>query len=104
MGHARTLINVENAEDIAERIVSQALSVRQTEKLIKDLHQGNNQKEQKYTKNQDMAVIEGAISSQLGLKIKINDNNSKGKVMIRYNNLSELDLILKILNGKLESQ
>ncbi|WP_264339670.1 MULTISPECIES: ParB/RepB/Spo0J family partition protein [unclassified Wolbachia] len=103
MGHARALINVENAESIAEKIVSQGLSVRQTEKLIKDLHQNNNQKEQRYTRNQDMTVIEGAISSQLGLKIKINDNNSKGKVMIRYDNPNELDLILKILNRKLEA-
>jgi ParB family chromosome partitioning protein len=103
MGHARALINVENAESIAEKIISQGLNVRQTEKLIRDLHQSSNKKEQKYTQNQDIAAIEGAISSQLGLKIKINDNNSKGKVMIRYNNPNELDLILKILNRKLES-
>ncbi|QOD38679.1 ParB/RepB/Spo0J family partition protein [Candidatus Wolbachia massiliensis] len=101
MGHARVLINVENAESIAEKVVFQGLSVRQTEKLIKDLHQNNNQK---YTKNQDMAALEGTISSKLGLKIKINDYNSKGKVMIRYNNSNELDLILKILNRKLECQ
>ncbi|GFQ73467.1 probable chromosome-partitioning protein ParB [Trichonephila clavata] len=96
MGHARALINVENAESIAERIVSQGLSVRQTEKLIKDLQQKYDQKEHKCTKNQDIAALEGAISSQLGLKIKINDSNSKGKVMIRYNNPNELNLILKI--------
>ncbi|MDM8334825.1 ParB/RepB/Spo0J family partition protein [Wolbachia pipientis] len=102
MGHARALINVENAESIAEKIVSQGLSVRQTEKLIKDLHQGSNHKEQKYTKNQNIAIMGSTISSQLGLKIKINDNNSKGKVMIWYNNLNELDLILKILNRKPE--
>ena len=103
MGHASALINVENAESIAEKIISQGLNVRQTEKLIKDLHQSSDKKEQKYTQNQDIAAIEGAIVSQLGLKIKINDNNSKGKVMIRYNNPNELDLILKILNRKLES-
>lgn len=103
MGHARALINVENAESIAEKIISQGLNVRQTEKLIKDLHQSSDKKEQKYTQNQNIAAIEGAISSQLGLKIKINDNNSKGKVMIRYNNPNELDLILKIFNRKLES-
>lgn len=101
MGHARALINVENAESIAERIVSQGLSVRQTEKLIRDLHRNNDHKEQKYAQNQDMAALEGAISSQLGLKVKINDNNSKGKVMIQYNNPGELDLILKVLNRKL---
>ncbi|WCR58300.1 ParB/RepB/Spo0J family partition protein [Wolbachia endosymbiont of Ctenocephalides felis wCfeJ] len=98
MGHARALINVENAESIAEKIISQGLSVRQTEKLIRDLHHSNDQKEQKHTKNRDMAAIENTISSQLGLKIKINDNNSKGKVMIRYNNPDELNLILKVLN------
>lgn len=103
MGHARALVNVKNAENIAKRIVSQGLSVRRTEKLIKDLQQNNDQKEYKCTTNQDMAVLEGAISSQLGLKIKINDSNSKGKVMIRYNNSSELDFILKILNRRLES-
>lgn len=103
MGHARALINVENAESIAERIVSQGLRVRRTEKLIKDLQQNNDRKEHKFTKNQDMAVLEGAISSQLGLKVKINDSNSKGKVMIRYNNSNELDFILKILNRRLES-
>nr|WP_255586060.1 hypothetical protein [Wolbachia endosymbiont of Mansonella perstans] len=46
------------------------MNVRQTEKLIKDLHQSSDKKEQKYTQNQNIAAIEGAISSQLGLKIK----------------------------------
>jgi ParB family chromosome partitioning protein len=50
MGHARALINVENAEGTAEKIVSQGLSVRQTEKLVKGLHQSGNQKGQKYIK------------------------------------------------------
>lgn len=36
MGHAIALINVENAEDIADRIVSRSLSIRQAEKFIKD--------------------------------------------------------------------
>lgn len=100
MGHARTLINIENPEDIAETIVSQGLSVRQTEKLIKDLHENNNQISQQYAKNQDIAVIEREISFQLGLSVKISDNNSKGKVVIQYNNLNELDLILKILSKR----
>jgi ParB family chromosome partitioning protein len=93
MGHARALINIENAEDVAEKIIFQGLSVRKTEKLVKNLYKSNNQQDEK----KDIEVIEGAISSQLGLNIKINDNNSKGKVVIQYNNLNELDLILKIL-------
>ncbi|WP_225416115.1 hypothetical protein [Wolbachia endosymbiont of Brugia malayi] len=38
MGYARALTNIENAGSITEKIVSQSLSVRQTKKLIKDLH------------------------------------------------------------------
>ena len=100
MGHARALINIENAEDIADKIVSQNLSVRQTEKLIKNLQKGNSKENQQYEKekNQDIAAIEGAMSSQLGLSVKISDSNSKGKVVIRYDNLTELELIVKTLS------
>lgn len=95
MGHARALINVENAEEIAERIFSRNLSVRQTEKLIKDLHK--REKEDQEHKNHDITAIEDTISSQLGLSVKICDNKSRGTVVIKYNNLTELELIVKIL-------
>lgn len=100
MGHARALINVENAEDIAERIVSRSLSVRQTEKLIKDSHK--QKKENQQHKNNDITAIEDTISLQLGLNVKICDNNSKGTVVIKYNNLTELELIVKTLGKKID--
>lgn len=100
MGHARALINVENAEDIAERIVSRGLSVRQTEKLIKDSHK--QKKENQQHKNNDITAIEDTISLQLGLNVKICDNNSKGTVVIKYNNLTELELIVKTLGKKID--
>ncbi|HCE59688.1 MAG TPA: chromosome partitioning protein [Wolbachia sp.] len=100
MGHARALINVENAEDIAERIVSRGLSVRQTENLIKDSHK--QKKENQQHKNNDITAIEDTISLQLGLNVKICDNNSKGTVVIKYNNLTELELIVKTLGKKID--
>lgn len=100
MGHARALINVENAEDIAERIVSRSLSVRQTEKLIKDSYK--QKKENQQHKNNDITAIEDTIYLRLGLNVKIYDNNSKGTVVIKYNNLTELELIVKTLGKKID--
>lgn len=101
MGHARTLINVENQEDIAETIVSHGLSVRQTEKLIKGIQESYNQKtKDQQHKNQDIEAIEKAISFQLGLNIKISDSTSNGTVTISYNSLVELEMITKILSKK----
>lgn len=100
MGHARALINDENAEDIAERIVSRSLSVRQTEKLIKDSYK--QKKENQQHKNNDITAIEDTIYLRLGLNVKIYDNNSKGTVVIKYNNLTELELIVKTLGKKID--
>lgn len=100
VGHARALINIENAESIAEKVILQKLNVRQTEELIKRQKTDNGQKDQK---NQDTRLLERAISIRLGLKVKINDQSSKGKVTIQYNNLEEFNLILKNLGEKTEN-
>nr|WP_081326539.1 hypothetical protein [Wolbachia pipientis] len=75
MSHARTLVNVTKAEDIARKIFLHDLNVRQTEKLIRDLH--DQKKQNKRYKNHDISIIEDNISSKLGLDIKINDSNYK---------------------------
>lgn len=103
VGHARALINIENAESIAEKVVLQKLNVRQTEELIKRQKTDDGQKDQKDQKNQDTRLLERAISIRLGLKVKINDQNSKGKVTIQYSNLEEFNLILKNLGEKTEN-
>lgn len=100
VGHARALINIENAESIAEKVVLQKLNVRQTEELIKRQKTDDGQKD---PKNQDTRLLERAISIRLGLKVKINDQNSKGKVTIQYKNLEEFNLILKNLGEKTEN-
>ncbi|WP_333023304.1 ParB/RepB/Spo0J family partition protein [Wolbachia endosymbiont of Pentidionis agamae] len=99
-GHARALINVKNAEEVAKKIISQELSVRQTESLIQklqNLDQDNKISNELEQKN-NIKEIENTISSKLGLTVKINDNNSKGKITLQYNNINELDLILKKLS------
>ena len=99
LGHAKVLVNAKNAEVIAEKIISQKLSVREAEELITRKKTNNSPKRQK---NQDIRSIERAVSCRLRLKVKIHDKDSKGKVVIHYNNTNEFNLILKNLETRTE--
>ncbi|MBP5399854.1 MAG: ParB/RepB/Spo0J family partition protein [Alphaproteobacteria bacterium] len=95
-GHVRPLIGLENAEELAEKIIKKGLNVRQVEELVQ---QSKNVKPKKTkNKDQDIIDIENNIKHNLGLKIKISTaKNGGGKVVLSYSDLSELDKILDIL-------
>ena len=95
-GHVRPLIGLENAEEIAEKIIKKGLSVRQVEDLV---HQLKNAKPKIQKKiNPDIVDIENNIKQNLGLKIKISTaKNGGGKVVLSYSDISELDRILDML-------
>ena len=95
-GHVRPLIGMENAEEIAEKIIKKGLNVRQVEEFIQQIK--NSTPKTKKTKSQDIVDIEKNIKQHLGLKIKISaDQKGGGKVVLAYSDLSELDKILDIL-------
>ncbi|WP_240330846.1 ParB/RepB/Spo0J family partition protein [Sphingorhabdus sp. Alg239-R122] len=105
MGHARALINSENAAAIAKDVVAQGLSVRQTEKLVRGPRkQAEPPLETKSldSGNADIAAVERHLEDLLGLKVKItsDSNHSSGQVVIRYGNLDQLDLICQRLSGE----
>lgn len=95
IGHARSLLGVENAEKIAKEIVKKGLSVRQTEQLVKDkpLPVVKNMAE----KDKDVASLEKDLSELLGAKVAIHWNGKKGTVVIHYQTLEKLDIILQKL-------
>jgi len=106
-GHARALLSTMNAEVLADLIVKKGLSVRQTENLVKSSI--NNQTDKLKvidvsTHNKDDVEIrdlEKNITTDLGFNVKINNNsNNSGKVVIKYLDLDQLDLIRKRLLGK----
>ncbi len=106
-GHARALLSTMNAEVLADLIVKKGLSVRQTENLVKSSI--NNQTDKLKvidvsTHNKDDVEIrdlEKNITTELGFNVKINNNsNNSGKVVIKYLDLDQLDLIRKRLLGK----
>ena len=95
-GHVRPLIGMENAEEIAEKIVKKGLNVRQVEELVQQSK--NATPKVKKPQSQDITDIENNIKQRLGLKVKISANQKGGgKVVLAYSDLSELDKILDIL-------
>jgi len=100
MGHARALLAISNAAqqfDAARQIIKKGLSVRETEKLIRRLLDGDAKPAKKTpAQNADIRRLEIEVSEKLGAKVSF-DHTAKGagKLVINYNSLDELDGILK---------
>src|SRR5258707_2098667 len=99
-GHARALISADDASALAQRVVKEALSVRQTEQLAHE--KGVRTKPQKaraghIEKDPDTLALERRVSDILGLGVSIDHRNAGGTMHIRYSNLEQLDDILRRL-------
>lgn len=97
MGHARALLGLSGgaqfkaAKDVAER----GLSVRETERLVKKLANPETVKTVSKSKDPDTQRLENELSEKLGAKVHFQTGKGgKGKVVIEYNSLDELDGIL----------
>jgi len=101
-GHARTLVGLENAESIAEKIIDKGLTVRQTEELVNNIKNNTNSKPiSQKKKDPNLKELEKDLTKRMGMKIKINALTSeKGKISIEYKNPAELNSILELLDKK----
>jgi ParB family chromosome partitioning protein len=97
MGHARALLSLTQEAvqvKVAQKVALRQLSVRETERLVKNLLDGN--PPAKPVKiSVDIQRLEQQLAEQLGAKVAIRYNKrGRGKMVIEYNNLDELDGIL----------
>jgi ParB family chromosome partitioning protein len=92
-GHARALLDVDESEALAERIIRTGLNVRQTEALAKRARSGGPAPvaRRAKSKNADTAALESDLSEVLGLKVAIRDAGGEGEMRIAYKNLEQLD-------------
>ena len=101
MGHARALIGLDAAQQImmANRIVSQNLSVREVENLVKKIGAETNTKSHKITPNRDVLTLQNSLSEKIGAVVSISAKaNGAGVLKISYGNLNQLDdIIAKML-------
>jgi ParB family transcriptional regulator, chromosome partitioning protein len=109
MGHARALIGLDAAQQImlANKVVHQDLSVREVEKFVQQLiqqKQNIKNKQVKTNTNQDLQRLQETLAEQLGMSVSIqHQENGKGKLVIQYQNLDELDHLFKRLGLKLDN-
>ena len=101
MGHARALLSIQSPTqqlDVARQVINKGLSVRETERLVKRILEGGSRKPPKKapTQNADIRRLEIEVSEKLGAKVSVQHTaKGTGKLVISYNNLDELDGILK---------
>jgi ParB family transcriptional regulator, chromosome partitioning protein len=99
MGHARALLALEGEAQlkVAQHVVAKGLSVRETERLVKqtlEQPQGKNAKAAQ-KEDPDIRRLELDLGDKLGAKVGIQHGaQGKGKLVISYNSLDELDGIL----------
>ncbi len=103
-GHARCLVGLENARDLADKIIKEDMNVRQVEDFVakqKEKKAPETNKKTSKTKNDDILDIERNLNRNLGLRIKISPNRQGGgKVVLQYASVAELDMIINILEQK----
>lgn len=101
-GHARAILSVENPEEqysLAQKIFDEKLSVRDVEKLVKNLHKPV--KTKKVTENENLEIIyqdlEEKLKSALGTKVVISSKgDGAGKIEIEFFSHDDMDRLVEI--------
>ncbi|WP_036220017.1 ParB/RepB/Spo0J family partition protein [Marinobacter sp. ES-1] len=99
MGHGRAMLTLppEQQMEVARQVVAKSLSVRQTEALVRRIQQEKPATEDSGSKALDpnIRALQDDLSDRLGARVSIaHGKRGKGKVVIEYSSLDELDGIL----------
>lgn len=104
MGHARALLAIEHEElqiDTAKTVIEKGLSVRETEKLVKNILKPKQIRME--IPPVDKAVydqIQDRLKEVMGTKVSINPKkNGKGKIEIEYYSSEELERLIGLFSG-----
>ena len=101
MGHARALLGIDNKRqqaEIAAQVAQQKLSVRETEALVKRVasQPSGGSAESSSRPDANIRKLEADLSEKLGAKVQVqHSSGGKGKLVISYHTLDELDGILE---------
>lgn len=100
-GHAKVLLGIKDGEKLkaaAEKVAELELSVRETEKLVKQLLAGPKPEKElppiDYTK-----ALETAIQEKIGRTVKIKQNGIKSSITIGFSDNNDLETVLRLLCG-----
>jgi ParB family chromosome partitioning protein len=103
MGHAKVLLAVTGSRQVqlAQQVVARGLTVRATEKLVHQATSDTQASPRASARDPNIIQVEQQISEQLNAKTDlIHQSSGKGKVVIHYHSLAELDGLLQKFCGK----
>lgn len=108
-GHAKALLSISDGNmqfELAERVIEEDFSVRETEKIVKSLQQKQNtemieQKPQNTIQFDTTTYrsIENDLKGLFATKVKVSAQKNKGKIEIEYYSDDDLDRILTMFKG-----
>jgi ParB family chromosome partitioning protein len=103
VGHAKAILGIEGGEEqrlVAERILKQNLTVRDTEQLVEQLKTGKRQAGRVATtavKPPQVTDIENRLREKLGTQVALYHGRKKGRIVIEYIGNDELSRLLELL-------
>ncbi|MEP3052103.1 MAG: ParB/RepB/Spo0J family partition protein [Erythrobacter sp.] len=106
MGHARALVGRDDAATLAQRAVNDNLSVREIERMVRQVARkvpgaGDKGSSNGPAANADIEAVQRHLEDFLGLTVRIKSDSDprSGAVTIRYRTLDQLDLVCQRLTG-----
>jgi len=105
MGHARALLSIEDANKqrlLYEEILVKGLSVREVESLTRaktDIPVSAPAKKSVKPKDQDLVRLEESLQQRLGTKVRIQAKKKRGKIIVEYYSLDDLERILRLMGN-----
>ena len=102
-GHGRTLLAITNNDmqyELSQRIIDEKLSVRETERIVKNLLNDTNKTKERKEKelNSYYRDIKDKLQNHFGTKVNLSNKKNKGKIEIEYYSDEDLQRILDIIN------
>ena len=107
-GHARTLLGIEDMDmqyNVAVKVFDENLSVRQTEKLVKQINAEKDTKADKADKKDSQEELiyknyEEKLKLAIGTKVNINHKkNGKGKIELEYYSQEDFERIIELISN-----
>lgn len=102
--HGRTIINIDDPEKqkkICKKIISDGLSVRDTEKLAEkakdEIKPERKKRKKKSNKSHEVETVEQELREVLGTKVNISGSENSGKIELEYYSLDELNRLIDLL-------
>jgi ParB family chromosome partitioning protein len=99
-GQARPLLSIgdkKKLEEVAKKIYEQSLTVREVEELIAKITDGKRSEKSKSSRDPSIVMMESRIRTKFSAKVSVshNEKSGKGKIVLSYANMNELDRILE---------